>query len=1112
MHPYIELQVTTNYSFLRGASHPHELATQAKNLGYEAIAISDRNTLAGAVRMHVACKQQNIRMISGVRLDLEDSPSFLCFPTDRRAYGRLSQLLSLGKRRAGKGQCYLFLKDLLEGNVFQAGEGQVVVVIPPDEINSVFKNTLHTIRNKIKNNIYLSVNNTYSGNDKTRFVALEALTSSLSLPLVVTNDVQAHLPERKILHDVLTCIREHCQINEAGFLLHANAEHHLKSGDEMLRLFADYPEAIANTVKIADQCRFSLDELHYEYPVEPVSFGCTPQQELSRLTWEGADERYPNGIPNKIKIQINHELTLIKELGYAAYFLTIHDIVRFARSRNILCQGRGSAANSSVCYMLGVTSVNPAEIELLFERFVSAERNEPPDIDVDFEHERREEVIQYIYDKYGRTHSGVTATHITYRYKSALREIGKVMGLTEDTTQSLSSVVNWGQSNKRDLKEEYIREVGLDPTDPTLKMVLDLARQIIGFPRHLSQHTGGFVITKAPLDTVVPIENAAMKDRTVIEWDKDDLDALGILKVDVLALGMLTCIRKAFDLIDHHHGRKLTLSSIPQGDQQTYDMLCQGDSIGVFQVESRAQMSMLPRLKPRNYYDLVIEVAIVRPGPIQGDMVHPFLRRRNGSEKVYYPKKELEEVLSRTMGVPLFQEQAMKIAIVAADFSPDEADGLRRAMATFRHDGKLPLYRERFISGMLQNGYELDFAERCFKQIEGFGDYGFPESHAASFALLVYVSAWLKCHYPAAFSAAILNSQPMGFYKPAQLVRDAREHGVEVREADVNDSNWDCTLEKITNVFPPPFRTEKERIRNDIKFSSFLIKKSHDDGHEVNKCRSPEDTSTALRLGLRQIKGIQKTAAELLVNTREHGYSSVSELKVRTSLKSSVLENLARADTFQSLGLDRRHAFWAVKGLSVDAPLPLFKHLQEHQFQKEPNVVLPAMRLGEQVADDYLALKLSLKAHPMELLRSHFKAEKYITCASLIQLSTESLVLLAGLVLIRQRPSSAKGVIFITIEDETGVANMIIWPHKMEQYRQTVFGSQLLGIRGKLQREGIVTHVVAERLFDHSFLLGNLASKNLPDPNFIQSSEIKNNLSITNKKTRIPIPLSRDFK
>ena len=1112
MHPYIELQVTTNYSFLRGASHPHEFATQAKNLGYEALAISDRNTLAGAVRMHVACKQQNIRMISGVRLDLEDSPSFLCFPTDRRAYGRLSQLLSLGKRRAGKGQCYLFLKDLLEGNVFQAGEGQVVVVIPPDEINSVFKNTLHNIRNKIKNNIYLSVNKKYSGNDKTRFVALKALTSSLSLPLVATNDVQAHLPERKILHDVLTCIREHCQINEAGFLLHANAEHHLKSGDEMLRLFADYPEAIANTVKIADQCRFSLDELRYEYPVEPVSFGCTPQQELSRLTWEGADERYPNRIPNKIKTQINHELTLIKELGYAAYFLTIHDIVRFARSRNILCQGRGSAANSSVCYMLGVTSVNPAEIELLFERFVSAERNEPPDIDVDFEHERREEVIQYIYDKYGRTHSGITATHITYRYKSALREIGKVMGLTEDTIQSLSSVVNWGQSNKRDLKEEYIREVGLDPTDPTLKMVLDLARQIIGFPRHLSQHTGGFVITKAPLDTVVPIENAAMKDRTVIEWDKDDLDALGILKVDVLALGMLTCIRKAFDLIDHHHGRKLTLSNIPQGDQQTYDMLCQGDSIGVFQVESRAQMSMLPRLKPRNYYDLVIEVAIVRPGPIQGDMVHPFLRRRNGSEKVYYPKKELEEVLSRTMGVPLFQEQAMKIAIVAADFSPDEADGLRRAMATFRHDGKLPLYRERFISGMLQNGYELDFAERCFKQIEGFGDYGFPESHAASFALLVYVSAWLKCHYPAAFSAAILNSQPMGFYKPAQLVRDAREHGVEVRESDVNNSNWDCTLEKITNIFPPPFRTEKKRIRNEVKFSSFLIKKKYDDGHEVNKCRSPEDTSTALRLGLRQIKGIQKTAAELLVNTREQGYSSVSELKARTSLKSSVLENLARADTFQSLGLDRRRAFWAVKGLSVDAPLPLFKNLQEHQFQKEPNVVLPTMRLGEQVADDYLALKLSLKAHPMELLRPHFKAEKYITCASLTQLSTESLVLLAGLVLIRQRPSSAKGVIFITIEDETGVANMIIWPHKMELYRQTVFGSQLLGIRGKLQREGVVTHVVAETLFDHSFLLGNLASKNLPDPNFVQSSDIKNNLSIANKKTRTSIPRSRDFK
>ena len=1074
---YAELQITSNYSFLRGASHPDELVLQAATLGHTAIAITDRNSLAGVVRAHVAAKQHGIQLIVGTRLDLEDAPSLLCFPTNREAYGRLSQLLTLGKRRTEKGACRLFLKDLLEDKIFEGGKGQIMIAIPPDEeLDQAYTNHLALLKNKFKKNFYLSVKQSYYGNDQQCISELSQLAKDLFIPLAAVNDVHAHIPERRVLQDALTCIREHTTIHEAGFLLHHNAERHLKSADEMARLFANYPEAIANTQKIVQKCRFNLDELRYEYPIDPTSQGRTPQEELDYQTWLGMTERYPDGVPHKVREQIEHELTLIDGLGYAPYFLTVHDIVRFARSRDILCQGRGSAANSAVCYVLGITSVDPTRIDVLFERFVSAERDEPPDIDVDFEHERREEVYQYIYEKYGRDRAGITATHITYRSRSAFREIGKVMGLSEDSIQVLSSS-SWGSPSRDRPSDDRIRENGLDPNDVTLRMVLNLSQQIARFPRHLSQHTGGFVITKDPLDSVVPIENATMDDRTVIEWDKNDLNALNILKIDVLALGMLTCIRKAFDFIEQHHVVKLTLANIPTGDKDTYDMLCLGDSIGVFQVESRAQMNMLPRLKPRCFYDLVIQVAIVRPGPIQGNMVHPYLRQRSGEEEVKYPSEDLRNVLEKTKGVPLFQEQAMQIAIVAAGFTPSEADGLRRAMATFRHTGNIPLYHDRMINGMVERGYDADFAERCFKQIEGFGEYGFSESHAASFALLVYVSSWLKCHYPAAFTAAILNSQPMGFYKPAQIVRDAQDHGVEVRAVDVNDSEWDNTLEVI-----------EQR------------------GKIEEGWRAPDDQKTALRLGFRQIKGLKQDAADNLVSAREDGYWQIELLKDRAGLKRGALEKLADADGFQSLGLDRRQALWAVKGLSDANPLPLFAHLPEHRFRREPSVTLPNMSLGENVAADYKALRLSLKAHPMALLRDGFQPEQLLTCADLSTAEPGSMVRLAGVVLIRQRPGSAKGTIFITIEDETGIANLIIWPHKMERYRRIVIGSYLLGLEGKLQREGIVTHVVAEKLYDFSYRLSYLNSGDTGTRDTPSSPNVK-----PESHAKKLVPGSRDF-
>jgi error-prone DNA polymerase len=924
--------------------------------------------------------------------------------------------------------------------------------------------------------LWIAARALYRGEDDRRLAGLAALAARWHLPLVACGDVAMHHPDRKPLLDVLTCVREGCTIDNAGFRLEANAERHLKAPEVMAHLFRDEPQALASSLEIVDRTNFSLDELRYEYPEELGEEGESPQAALSRLTWQGAGRRYPEGIPGQVRAALEHELTLIGELGYAPYFLTVEDLVRFARDRGILCQGRGSAANSAVCYCLGITAVDPACLDLLFERFVSAERDEPPDIDVDFEHARREEVIQYVYGKYGRDRAALTATVICYRSRSAIRDVGKAMGLSADTITALASSI-WGWSQDG-IDEAVFIEQGLDPKDRRLMQTLELTRMVIGFPRHLSQHVGGFVMTRGPLCELVPIENAAMADRSIIEWDKDDLDALGILKVDVLALGMLTCLKKSFDLLTRHYGKSYSLASLPAKDPAVYDMLCQADSIGVFQVESRAQMTMLPRLKPRDFYDLVIEVAIVRPGPIQGDMVHPYLRRRNGEEKVVYPSEELRQVLGKTLGVPLFQEQAMKIAIVAAGFTPSEADQLRRAMATFKHAGNIGAFRDKMIGGMEARGYRRDFAARCFRQIEGFGTYGFPESHAASFALLVYVSAWVKCHHPAVFACALLNSQPMGFYAPAQIVRDAREHGVELRPVDVNASLWDCSLEP------------------------------------------GEAGDFALRLGLRQVKGLAEAEAARLNARRDNGYPDPLTLWRRGGLSTAALEALARADAYRSMGLERREALWAIKGLPDAKPLPLFAAMGEEDRGSEPEVALPKMSLGNHVVEDYASLRLSLKAHPLSFLRADFAAEGLLPAAQLLELRDGARLELAGLVLVRQRPGSAKGVIFATLEDETGVANVVVWPDCFERYRATLLKARLLKVVGRLQRAGLVIHIVAEKLVDETWRLAALTDTEGPShgPPPARAGEVKRPVSVerqnlTRHPRRVnPLPPSRDFR
>ena len=1037
---YAELAVASNFSFLEGASHPEELMVSAAALGLAAVAITDRNSLAGVVRAHVAADTAGIRLLVGARLDFSAGEgdativlSLLAFPVDRAAYGRLSRLITLGRRRASKGECHLYPGDLAAHD-----EGLLLVVLPPEPLDDGFADRLAAIAGRRPGDCYLAAWHRYRGDDAARLARLAALAEQSGAPLVACNDVRYHVAGRRALGDVLTAIRHRTTVAEAGWRLAANAERHLKPVAEMARLFAAHPDAIRRTVEIAARCRFRLDELSYDYPSEPVPAGETAQSALERLTWAGAEMRYGAAVPERVRATLAHELQLIGELDYAPYFLTVYDLVRFAKARGILCQGRGSAANSAVCYCLEITAVDPSRLDLLFERFISAERGEPPDIDIDFAHERREEVIQYVYGKYGRDRAGLAATVISYRGRSAIREVGKAMGLSEDVVGALARNL-WGRGREAVEESERVRELGLDPDEPVLAMTLRLAAELIGFPRHLSQHVGGFVITAGPLSEVVPVENAAMEDRTVIEWDKDDLDALGILKIDLLGLGMLTCIDKGLALLRRHHDLDFDLARVPAEDPAVYDMLCRADSIGVFQVESRAQMTMLPRLRPRDFYDLVVEVAIVRPGPIQGDMVHPYLRRRAGKEPVRFPSPELEAVLGKTLGVPLFQEQAMRIAIVAAGFTPSEADQLRRAMATFRRTGTIHGFEAKMIEGMVARGYERDFAVRCFKQIEGFGEYGFPESHAASFALLVYVSAWLKCHYPAAFAAALLNSQPMGFYAPAQIVRDAAEHGVEVRPVDVGHSHWDNTLEDRPEQGP------------------------------------------ALRLGFRQVKGLKEEEMARLVDCRRAGWDDVAGLHARAGLRIATVQRLARADAFRSLGLDRRRALWEAKALER-APLPLFEHADARLAADGSGELLPEMPAGQQVIEDYRALRLSLKAHPLSFLRRALGETGVVTATALAELPARRRVKVAGLVLVRQRPGSAQGVTFATLEDETGVANVIIRPPVFEQYRRIVLGARLLQAEGRVEREGIVVHVLAERLVDRSDLLEHLAESGTASP------------------------------
>jgi len=1044
---YAELQAATNFSFLRGASHPGELVAGADALGIEAIGICDRNSLAGVVRAWSAKKElrqagSQIRDLTGCRLDFADgTPSLLVYPSDREAYGRLTRLLTVGQRAAKKGQCELSWQHFLDH-----AEGQLALVVPPERLDEAFERDLARIAGELRGSVWLAAARRYGPRDLHRLSQLAALAQQSGAPMVATNDVLYHGPERRALQDVLTCIRETCTIQEAGLRLQANAERHLKSPEEMARLFAKFPGAVERSVEIAERIGFDLGQLSYEYPDEPVPPGKTAIQHLRDLTWEGAAWRYPKGVPEKVSKLVAYELDLIEKLNFPNYFLTVHDIVRHARDElKILCQGRGSAANSCVCFCLGVTAVDPTkeDQDLLFSRFISENRGEPPDIDVDFEHERREEVMQYVYERYGRDRAAIVATVIHYRPRMAIRQVGKALGLTEDITAALANTV-WG-SYGDSVPDDHIRQTGIDPDAPEIRRATSLAEQLLGFPRHLSQHVGGYVLTKRRLDETVPIGNAAMKDRTFIEWDKDDIDALGLMKVDVLALGMLTALKRSFEMLPPlEDGTVVTdIAHIPQEDPAVYDMLCKADSVGVFQVESRAQMSMLPRLKPRKFYDLVIEVAIVRPGPIQGDMVHPYLRRREGSEKAEYPAPspehgppdELKHVLLKTHGVPLFQEQAMRLAIEAAKFTDDEADGLRRSMATFRADGRLWTYREKFIEGMARRGYQRDFAERCFKQIEGFGSYGFPESHAISFAILVYVSAWVKKHHPEVFCASLLNSQPMGFYQPAQLVRDAREHGVEVRAPDIVASDWDCTLE-------PP-----------------------DD---------PRTPRRALRLGLRQIKGFREEEAKDFMKRRAEGLSTMEDYVLRSGLSRRGLELLAEADAFRSLGLSRREALWAVKGMADEVGAERSAPILARQSVKEAQVLLPFMSAPKEVAEDYRTTSLSLKAHPVSFFREDLARMRVVPCASLKGMRDRRRLSVGGLVLVRQRPGTAKGVVFLTLEDETGIANIVCWKDAFDANRRLVMSSSFLVVHGQLQVAGDVIHLVAERFTDLSARLGEM--------------------------------------
>lgn len=1016
---YAELAITSNFTFLTGASHPEEYVVWAKERGLEAIGIADTNTFAGLVRAHAAAKEAGIRFLPGVRLRFSCGMEVLAYPKDRAAYGRLCRLLTVGKRRTTKGQCQLFAADL-----DQYGADSVLIA---DSASPLDLAALDAWRKRFGKDLHLALTPLYDGEDDRRFARAHQLAEQIGLPLVATGNVLMHRARRRALADILSCIREKTTIDRLGLRALPNAERRLKTPFEMIRLFTGYPDAVAATVRIAAMCKFSLDELKYEYPDE-ITNGQDPDHRLRELTECGLTRRYPDGVPLKVRAMVEKELGLIRRMQYAPYFLTVHDVVRFARSKDILCQGRGSAANSVVCYALGVTSVSPELITMVFERFVSEARGEPPDIDIDFEHERREEVIQHIYGKYGRHRAGLCATVIHFRLRAAIREVGKALGLSADAVNALSSQI-WGWSEKG-IKDERIDAAGLDRNDRRVHLLATLVHELVGFPRHLSQHVGGFVITRGRLDELCPIENASMEDRTVIEWDKDDIDALGILKVDILALGMLTCLARSFRLLEDWKGESHDLSTLPPEDPRVYDMLCEGDTVGLFQVESRAQMNFLPRMRPRQFRDLIIEVAIVRPGPIQGDMVHPYLRRRRGEEKVEYPSPELEAVLERTLGVPLFQEQVMQIAVVAAGFDPGEADQLRRSVGTFRGAGDVGKFRDRFISGAVARGYDRDYAVKCFEMLEGFSGYGFPESHSASFALLVYASAWIKRHHPEIFACALLNSQPMGFYAPAQIIADARRHGVIVRPIDIEASTWDHALEP--------------------------------DGRG----------GLALRLGFRQIRGFKEQDAHAITTARGAGFRSIHDLWARTGISPSALQRLAEADAFASFGLDRRQALWQAQAIRDEAP-PLLAALERQPAEKK--APLPPPGASEDVFEDYVSTRLTLREHPVALLGRELGRRCTLLKASDQRDAPDGRqVTVAGLVITRQRPGTASGVIFLTLEDETGSLNVIVWPQTFERHRRDVMTGRLVRVTGKLQREGIVTHIVAVRIEDCSALLETL--------------------------------------
>ncbi|TSJ44412.1 DNA polymerase III subunit alpha [Mucilaginibacter corticis] len=1068
---YAELQVTSNFSFRLGGSHPEELVDLAADLGYSAIAITDRNTFAGVVRAYVVAKDRGIKFIPAVRLDLLDGPSLLAYPTDQAAYSRLSGLLTLGNLRAEKEKCFLHKKD-----VYEHSEGSIFVLIPPQSITAdfelpeTFKKEAAEYRQNLKE-LYLAASRTFTDGDAKRMFLL----SELGIPLVTTNDVYYHDPSRRELQDVLTCVRHKRNIFNAGYLLHQNAERYLKDVKEMERLFQGYPEAIANTQKIAAACNFDLKSLQYEYPDELVPEGMTADEYLAEITFKGAHEFFGEKLAAKLEKQLHFELDFVRRRGHAKYFLTVHDYVAWAREQKILCQGRGSAANSAMCYCLGITPVNPMKYRLLFSRFMSDDRPEPPDIDVDFEHERREEVMQYVFNRFGRDRAAILPTVTILQSKGAIQDVGRAMGLQVDTVKKLSKAFEELADDHID--EETIIKLGLNPKERHLRKVIQLTGQLIGFPRQLGQHTGGFVITQGKLSDLCPVFHARMINRTNIEWNKDDIDALGFMKVDLLSLGMLTAIRKAFDLAKKHHGLDLTLANIPQDDPKVFEMVTAADTAGTFQVESRAQMVMAPQLRPKNFYDLAIQVALVRPGPIQGDMVHPYIRRRQGLEAVTYESDEIKAILERTLGIPLFQEQAMELAIVAAGFTPTEADLLRRSMATFKFNGLVTKFEHKLINGMTSRGYSLEFAQRIFKQLEGFGSYGFPESHAISFAHLVYVSCWIKCYYPDVFAAAILNSQPMGFYQPAQLVSDAYKHGVSLRHVDINHSQWDYTLEETKGKF------------------------------------------CALRLGLRQVKGLKEEDVHFLTAARTSPFTSMEQL-AEAGVSQAGIVRLAKADAFRSIGLDRRQALWEAEALK-DRPIGLFAG-QESNSTFEPQLHLPFMQLSEHVLQDYATTGLSIKAHPMSFLRPQLQKLRALTTKQVKQVTNGTYVRLAGIMLFCQRPGTAKGVCFITLEDEEDTCNLVVFKQNFKKFVKEILYSDVLCVEGRVQQEGGSTHLIVTKCYDYSRLVAQLSQDKAAEARLLKNSDaakklnpyadayFENTLSAEDLKN--PFPKSRNFK